>query len=111
MALTVLELKQANKQLKTNEKEKAKAKQATYDVEITKVAESLTAKLRDVACAFCLEVWSQTLKAAGVDIESELWAPDKVYYSPALCLALAPPPPSASCRSQLCPPFFLSTDR
>jgi len=65
-------LKQANKQLKANEKEKAKAEQAAYDARMTKVEESLTAQLRDVARAFCLEVWGQALNAAGVDTKSEL---------------------------------------
>ena len=54
---------------------------------MTKAAESLTAQLRDVACAFCLEVWAQALNAAGVDTESKLHTPDKVYYPPALRLA------------------------
>ena len=57
MVLTVVELKQANKQLETKEKEKAEAKQATYDADMTKAVKSLTAQLRDVAHAFCLEVW------------------------------------------------------
>ena len=62
---------------------------------MTKVAESLTAKLRDVARAFCLEVWGQALSTTGVSIKSELRAPDKVYYPPALCLApTLPQPPS-----------------
>ena len=65
-------MKQANKQLKANEKEKAKAEQAAYDARMTKVEESLTAQLRDVARAFCLEVWGQALNAAGVDTKSEL---------------------------------------
>ena len=43
MALTVVELKQANKQLETKEKEKAEAEQAAYDAGMTKTAESLTA--------------------------------------------------------------------
>ena len=72
MALTVVELKQANKQLETKEKEKAEAKQAAYDAGMTKTVESLTAQLRDVAHAFCLKVWGQALNAAGVDIESKL---------------------------------------
>ena len=72
MALTVVELKQANKQLETKEKEKAEAEQAAYDAGMTKTAESLTAQLRDVAHAFCLKVWGQALNAAGVDTESKL---------------------------------------
>ena len=57
MALIIVELKQANKQLETKEKEKAEAKQVAYDVRMTKAADSLTAQLRDVACAFYLKVW------------------------------------------------------
>ena len=36
MALTVVELKQANKQLETKEKEKAKAEIVAYDAGMTK---------------------------------------------------------------------------
>ena len=42
MALTVVELKQAKKQLEAKEVEKSQAEQGTYDVGMTKVAESLT---------------------------------------------------------------------
>ena len=56
MALTVVELKQLNKQLEAKEAKKAQAEQAAYDASITKTAESLTAQLYDVAHAFCLEV-------------------------------------------------------
>ena len=52
-----------------------------------KIAQSLTPQLRDVAQTFCLEVWGQALTAAEVSIESELKAPDRVYYLPTLRLA------------------------
>ena len=93
MALTVVELKQVNKQLETKEKEKAKAEQAAYDSGMTKVVESLTAQLKDVARAFYLEVWGQALNVAGVDTESELRVPDKLYYPSALHLAPTSPQP------------------
>ena len=67
----------------------AQAEQAAYDAGMTKTTESLTVQLRDIARAFCLEVWSQALSAAGVSIESELRAPNKVYYPLALHLAPA----------------------
>lgn len=54
----------------------------------TKVAKSLTAQLRDVVRAFCMEVYGQALTTAGVSIESKFRAPDKVYY--------LPPPPSST---------------
>ena len=43
MALTMVELKQANKQLETMEKEKAVVEQAAYDTRMTKAVKSLTA--------------------------------------------------------------------
>lgn len=46
MALTVVELKQANKELEKMEKEKAETEQMAYDVGMTKAAESLTTQLR-----------------------------------------------------------------
>lgn len=99
MALIVVELKQANKQLEINEKTKAEAEQAAYDAGMTKAAESLTTQLKDVAHAFCLEVWGQALNVIGVNTESELWAPDKVYYPLALPLAPTPPQPPAEVSS------------
>ena len=93
MALTAVELKQANKQLETKEKEKAEAEQVAFDTGMTEAAEILTTQLRDVARAFCLDLWGQALNVTGVDTESELWAPDKVYYPPALCLAPTLPQP------------------
>ena len=66
---------------------------------MTKAVESLTAQLRDVARAFCLEVWGQALSAAGVDTKSELRAPDKVYYPLALRLAPTPSLPPADTSS------------
>ena len=93
MALTMLELKQLNKQLEAKEAEKTQAKQAAYDAGMTKAAESLTAQLRDVACAFCLEVWGQALNAARIHPESKLRVLDKVYYPSALRLAPTLPQP------------------
>ena len=54
---------------------------------MNKTAESLTAQFRDVAHAFNLEVWGEAMDAAGVDPNSELRAPDRVYYPLALRLA------------------------
>ena len=42
MALTAVELKQANKQLETKEKEKAEAEQVASDAGMTEAAEILT---------------------------------------------------------------------
>ena len=91
--------------MEAKEAEKAEAEQVAYDVGMTKAAKSLTAQLRDVAHAFCLEVWGQALNVAGVCTELELRAPDKVYYPPALRLAptlLQPPTdPSPALPSSL----------
>lgn len=66
MTLTVVELKQTKKQLEAKEAEKSQAEQVAYDASMTKVAKSLTTQLRDVARAFCLEVWGQALNAGGL---------------------------------------------
>ena len=89
----MVELKQTKKQLETKEAEKSQAELAAHDVGMTKAAESLIAQLKDVTRAFFLEVWGQALSAVGVSTESELWAPDKVYYPLALHLAPTPPQP------------------
>ena len=101
MALTMVELKQTKKQLKTNKAEISQAEQAAYDASMTKATESLTAQLKDVAQSFCLEVWGQALNAVGVSIESELRAPNKVYYTPALLLVPTSPQPSTNPSSTL----------
>lgn len=69
---------------------------------MTKVVESLTAQLRDAARAFCLEVWGQALNPARVSTESELRAPDTVYYP--LILRLAPTLPQPSTNPSSAPP-------
>lgn len=88
MVVTMVELKQTKKKLDDKLAEMAQAEQAAYDVGMTKTAKSLTAQLRDVTRAFCLEVWGHALNATRVNIELELRAPNKVYYPPALRLAL-----------------------
>ena len=70
--------------------EKARVEQAAYDAGMTKTTRSLTAQLKDVARIFCLEAWGQALTTTGVDIESELRTPDRIYYPSALCLAPTP---------------------
>ena len=55
----MVKVKQQQKQLKVKDAEKAKAKQAAYDLSMTKTAQYLTAQLKDVAQAFCLEIWGQ----------------------------------------------------
>lgn len=61
---------------------------------MTKTAQSLIAQLRDIARAFCLDVWGEALNTAGVSTKLELRAPDRVYYPPTLRLAPNPPQPS-----------------
>ena len=70
-----------------NNAKKAKAEQATYDVDMTKTTQSLTTQLRDVARAFCVEVWSEALNVVGITIDSELRSADRVYY-PLLFISL-----------------------
>ena len=112
MALIMVKLKQTKKQLEAKEAEKAQAEQATYDAGMTKAAKSLIAHLKDVAHAFCLEVSGQALNAVGVNTESELRGPDKVYYPFTLRLAPTLPqppadpssaPPSSSVQPDLVP--------
>ena len=86
LALNMVRVKQQQKQLEVKDAE-AKAKQAAYDSGMTKTAQKMTAQLKDIAQAFCLEIWGQALTAAGVSTKSELRAPDRVYYPPTLCLA------------------------
>lgn len=65
MALAVVELKQTKKKLEAKEVEMSQAEQAAYKAGMTKATERLTTQLRDVAQAFCLEVWGQVYKRCG----------------------------------------------
>lgn len=65
----------------------SQVKQVAYDVGMTKESESLITLLRDAARAFCMEVWSLALSAAGISEDSELRAPNRIYYPSALSLA------------------------
>ena len=56
LALAMEKTKQQQKQLEDKDAEKAKAEKAAYDARKTKIAQSLTAQLKDVAQAFCVEV-------------------------------------------------------
>ena len=53
----MVKVKQQQKQQEAKDAEKAKSKQVAYDAGMTKIAQSLISQLRDVARAFCLEVW------------------------------------------------------
>lgn len=87
--------KQQQKQLEDKDAKKAKAKEATHDAGMTKIAQSLTIQLRDVAWAFYAEVWSEALNVVGVKTDSDLRGADKVYYLP----STAPPSPNPSSTS------------
>ena len=95
--------KQQQKLLEDKDAEKAKAEQATYDVGMKKIAQSLTAQFRDVARTFCAEVQNEAFNIAGVKADSDLRGADKVYYPPALRLtpSIAPPPPNPSSTSSV----------
>lgn len=101
MAIEQTKLQQ--KQLEGKDTEKVKAEQATYNAGMTKTAQSLTAQLRDVAQAFCVEVCGDALNVAGVDVESNLRGANKVYYLLAFRIApsTTPPPPSPSFASSV----------
>ena len=73
---------------------------------MTKASESLTAQLRNLAQAFYMEVWGLALSAVWVSTKSELRAPDRIYYPPALCLAPTPLQPLADPSSA--PPSSLN---
>ena len=96
--------KQQQKQLEDKDCERAKAEQAAYNAGMTKTTQSLIAQFKDVARAFCAEVWSEALNIAGVIANSDLKGADKVYCPPALRLApsiASPPPPNPNLASSV----------
>lgn len=103
LALAIEKTKQQQKQLEDKDVEKAKAEQVAYDAGTTKTSQSLTAQLKDVARAFCAEVWSEAFNAAGVIVDSELRSANRVYYPPTLCLVsnTTPAPPNPSSTSSV----------
>ena len=61
---------------------------------MTKTTQSLTAQLKDVAQAFCAEVWSKALNIAKVIAYYDFRGVDKVYYPLAPSIASPSPNPS-----------------
>lgn len=96
LALAKEQIKLQLKELEGKDAERVKAEQAAYDVGMTKTAQSLIAQLWDVTQAFWLEMWGETLNAAGVDASSGLKGPSSVYYPSTLRIAPNSTPPMAS---------------
>lgn len=71
------------KELEGKDTGKAKAKQATYNAGMNKIAQSLITQLLDIAQAFCLKLWGEALNVAGVDANSDLRGSSSIYYPPA----------------------------
>ena len=91
LASTKEQIKLQLKEIKGKNAKNAKAEQIAYDAGMTKTTQSLTIQLKDVARAFCLEVWGEALNTARVSADFDLKGSDKVYYPSLLVLLLALP--------------------
>lgn len=72
-------IKLHSKEQNKKDSERQKAEQVAYDVGMNKIAQSLTAQLRDIAWTFWLKMGREALNAAGVNVESVLRGSDQVY--------------------------------
>lgn len=77
---------------------------------MTKTTQSLTTQLRDVAWAFCVEVWGEALNTAGLVVDSSFKGSDKIYY-PLLFASFQalPSPPNLSSTSSVAKSTATST--
>ncbi|XP_050241005.1 uncharacterized protein LOC126689882 [Quercus robur] len=66
------------------ESSKEKAKEEAYDLGVAETQATLEAQVPGVCRLYCSQVWNEALKQAGVEVSSELWKVENVYYPPAI---------------------------
>ena len=66
---------------------KKEAREATYTAGVAETEADFRAQVPGVCRFYCSQVWSETLKQAGVEASSDLWKAENVYYPLAICEA------------------------
>ena len=63
---------------------KEKAEEEAYDLGVAETQATLKAQVPEVCRLYCSQVWNEALKQAGVEVSSNLWKAERVYYPPAI---------------------------
>ena len=66
------------------ERSKEKAEKEAYDLGVAETQAILKAQVPGVCRLYCSQVWNEALKQAGVEVSSDLWKVENVYYPPAI---------------------------
>ena len=66
------------------ESSKEKAEEEAYNLGVAETQATLKAQVPGVCRLYCSQVWNEALKQAGVEVVSDLWKVEHVYYPPAI---------------------------
>ena len=66
------------------ESSKEKAEEEAYDLGVAETQATLKAQVLGVCRLYCSQVWNEALKQVGVEVSSDLWKVEHVYYPPAI---------------------------
>ena len=62
------------------ESSKEKAEEEVYDLGMAETQATLKAQVPRVCRLYCSQVWNEALKQAGVEVSSDLWKVENLYY-------------------------------
>ena len=62
-----------------------KAEEEGYEAGVVETQASLKAQIPGVCKLYCSHVWEDALKQAGVEVSSDFWKAENVFYPPAIC--------------------------
>ena len=66
------------------ESSKEKAEEEAYDLGMAETQATLKAQVPGVCRLSCSQVWNEALKQAGVEVSSDLWKVENLYYPSAI---------------------------
>ena len=61
-----------------------KAEEEGYEAGVAETQASLKAQIPGVCRLYCSQVWEEALKRAGVEVSSDLWKVENIFYPPAI---------------------------
>ena len=67
------------------ESSKEKAEKEAYDLGVAETQAVLKAQVLGVCRLYCSQVWNEALKQVGVEVSSDLWKVENVYYPSTIC--------------------------
>ena len=66
------------------ENSKEKAEEEAYDLGMAETQATLKAQVPGVCRLYCSQVWNEALKQVGVEVSSDLWKVENLYYPSAI---------------------------